>query len=824
MTGEIGIRRLAAIAALIFTSAAWAQTVQESREIDGKTYELRDGRWQLRAAGDRFYDVDPQVLTVKFRDDVPTADAQDLHAALGTTVVRQARTGFIDVRIGDGADLFAALDGYRNHPDVALAELNTFGRYASTPDDPTYGSQWHLPIIRADLAWDITAGLPSITVAVLDSGSNFSHPDFGLGSDAYESVWLNSGEDAWTTPDNPATGNGVDDDGNGFIDDWKGWDHFNNNNDSRGTNFHGTMVAGMAAAKTNNGLNVASVAGGFGGEGVKVMIGAVGDSFPSGAVLDDAILYALDNGAHVIQMSLTVGQAAAIDAALQMAADAGLFIVCASGNNNSTVMPFPASNSNVVSVGSTTQSEQRSGFSNYGDILDIAAPGSSVFSLGLTGTTSNSGTSFAAPIVSALAGLMLSHNAALTPAQIYQILIETAVKIGGYNYNWDPSRPGHSRELGYGRVDAFEAVKRAGVDLMLADSPADVGRQPNLESGDDIWTSVDIWNCVSDPGCAGHEPPVYMPGSDNYLRARVHNRGFVASSGGALHLHWTRARTAALWPNHWLDPADPRNPGTNTINGNPGGGEITVLPGTFTEDPIMIPALAPGESVTATRAWEPPDPGGLADGVTEPLLGLMARLVSAEDSLFNDADGLTLDFVADNNQVAVHVTGLTELTPGALTGTEISVAVHNVDVAAQTLDVRFAPLSANAGDYPGDITLILEQALWDLWQAGGSQSQGLTVQSPRVLTVDDPGAGGWLRNMAFGADTLYSLTVQFTAAPGVTVNMDGETFAYLLEQYRAGALDAEGATGFRVQLFQSYLQVLSSWPQITILELIRRLP
>lgn len=321
-------------------------------------------------------------------------------------------------------------------------------------------------------------------VAVLDSGTDFDHDDLGVGADAYENVWLNDGEDAWSDPLDPLTGNGIDDDLNGFADDWKGWDFNNGNNDPSGPFFHGTAVAGAVAAKTHNNLGIAGVAGGQAGPGSRVMLLGVGDFSPAGSVLDDAILYAAANGAQVVQLSLTVGQSAAIDAALQMAYDVdGVTIVCASGNSGSSTVGYPAIDSHVMAIGATNISDLKTGFSQYGDDQELAAPGDDIFLLDLDdGYTTSGGTSFAAPIVSGVIALMLSVSPDLTNDEIRQILHDTADKVGGYDYNWNLGLPGHSRELGYGRVNAAAALAALVPPDIFADG---------FESGNtSVWSST----------------------------------------------------------------------------------------------------------------------------------------------------------------------------------------------------------------------------------------------------------------------------------------------------------------------------------------------
>ncbi len=433
----------------------------EIREISGRQY-ARDGQgWQQITADGQRFDVDARVITIKLRPGVTAPAALALHHNLGGTPLRQARTGYIDVEIRRGQDPLDAIDAYVASGLVATAEPNTIGRYHLVPDDPSYGSQWHWPKVMAEEAWDTTAGHPSAAVvAVLDSGTEFDHEDLGTGGDAYQNVWLNSGEDAWSDPDDPDSGNGLDDDSNGFIDDWKGWNFGDGDNDPSGSFFHGTAVAGVVAAKTNNAVGVAGAAGGWGAPGARVMIAGVGNNSPNGAVLDDAILYAAENGADVIQLSLSVSPASAIDDALEMAYDVfGVTIICSSGNGGGNSVGYPSSDSHVIAVGSTNQSDQRSGFSQGGPDLEISAPGEDIWTLDLFDNYGpSSGTSFSAPLVSGVVALMLASNPGMTNTQIRQTLHDTADKVGGYDYDWDPGMPGHSQELGYGRVNAETAL------------------------------------------------------------------------------------------------------------------------------------------------------------------------------------------------------------------------------------------------------------------------------------------------------------------------------------------------------------------------------
>jgi len=454
--------------AVVFLSTSQTLIAQETRSIGERTFVREGTSWTQFDPDGRDFDVNPSVISIKFNDNVSIADKKNLHPTIGGTELRRAITGWIDVQIPAGLDVFDAIDAYMASGLIDKAEPNTFGVYHITPDDPSYGSQWHLPQINAEETWDTVTGDPAVIVAVLDSGTEYFHPDLGMGADNYQNIWINDGEDAWTDPNDPSTGNGIDDDGNGWIDDWKGFDFGNDDNDPSSPTSHGSLVAGVLAAKSNNSTGVAGVSGGWNAAGTRVMIGGVGEALPDGSVLDDAILYAIEMGAHVIQLSLTVAMSSNLDDAIQMAVDNNLVVVCSSGNGFASTVGYPSSNPNVMSIGATNESELREGFSNQGPRLEISAPGTNILTTTIGGGYSAvGGTSFSSPIISGVIALMLAVNPGLDNDVIRQILWDTADKIGPYDYNHDPKRPGHSLELGYGRVNARAAIAAAQAMLPL---------------------------------------------------------------------------------------------------------------------------------------------------------------------------------------------------------------------------------------------------------------------------------------------------------------------------------------------------------------------
>tara|TARA_R110002072_G_scaffold14272_2_gene59359 strand:- start:56557 stop:58890 length:2334 start_codon:yes stop_codon:yes gene_type:complete len=447
----------------------------QTKQFQEVNYKMIDGKWHMFSDSDsRSFPIVDKTISLKFDSTISENEKANFEVEHNLIFVRKALTGWHDYKISENREVFTTAEQLLNSSLVAKLEIPTIGYYTLTPNDTDYNNQWYLNQanginVNIENAWDTTTGNNSVTVAVLDSGTDWFHQDLGLGTDSYENIFLNPGEDAWSNPADPTTGNGIDDDGNGLIDDWKGWNFDDNYNDARqglggNTFFHGTHVAGIVSAKTNNNEGVAGVAGGFNNEGVKILTCAVGISGPNGAILDDAILYAAEIGARVIQLSLSVGSSSAIDDAIDMAHDVfGVVVINASGNGSSSSgVSYPASHDKVLAVGATTQTDSRANFSNHGANLFIAAPGVGIWSTQLNSQYGSSdGTSFAAPIVSGVVGLMLSVNPGLTPVEVKQILQDTAQKVGGYNYNWNGSDPGHSRELGYGRVDAFLAVQAA---------------------------------------------------------------------------------------------------------------------------------------------------------------------------------------------------------------------------------------------------------------------------------------------------------------------------------------------------------------------------
>jgi len=442
--------------------ASWdTDSPQQLVRIDGVLYQ--------RDAGFYYPVVDDQI-TVRLNDGVEDWAAL-LQLAVGArpqtfgdlqalVPLRRNRLGIVDLAVpGGDPTRWCAL--VFSSGLVKYAEISTIGVYTVIPDDPLYSQQWALnntgqtggtpgADVRAETAWDITSGTASIQVAVLDSGTSVNHEDLA------GNVWHNPGE---------IPNNGVDDDDNGYIDDWEGWDFGNNNNNPQSNNYHGTHVTGIVNAVSNNGVGISGLAGGLDGPGVEGMALAVGENAPQSSILDDAIIYAADNGAEVITMSLSVGETSAINDALDYAYNTkDVFINCAAGNGPSSVS-YPAREPEVVAVASSDHNDVRSSFSNTGPELELTAPGSSILSTRLNNNYgTGSGTSFSSPYVAALAGLVRGMNPARTAPEVRQLLIDTVDDIGA---------PGFDNQTGWGRINAFAAVAAAGLSDGFIEIDAD---------------------------------------------------------------------------------------------------------------------------------------------------------------------------------------------------------------------------------------------------------------------------------------------------------------------------------------------------------------
>lgn len=397
----------------------------------------------------------PGQLIVKLPE-VAAADAPAQLARAGAQVLRELpELGLALVAVAPDVALSAAAAELQTVAGAEWAEPNYLVELDLTPTDPYYPTQApYLNRIEMAAGWEYITGRPEIVIAILDTGIDMAHPDLSSA--------------IWTNPDEIAN-NGLDDDANGFVDDVHGWDFADNDNMPDDDHGHGTHVAGIVGATINNGIGIAGVAGGATLMPVDVFKGGIGTYED----LIRAIIYATDNGAHVINMSLG---AASYSRGEEMAVDYawahGVVVVAAAGNTSSEQYHYPAAHEHVIAVAATSSADVLASFSTRGDFVDVAAPGVSIYSTYRSGGYAfMSGTSMASPHVAGLAALILSRNPTLTPDEVRTLIEKNADDLGPYG--WDNA-------FGHGRINARKA-------LMV--TPPHVGPMPTPEP----WPPLDIW-------------------------------------------------------------------------------------------------------------------------------------------------------------------------------------------------------------------------------------------------------------------------------------------------------------------------------------------
>ena len=377
--------------------------------------------------------------------------AESIVLSYGATVTFSSRaTGIMGVSLeGSRTGLVEEL---ASAPGVVSISDERRARLLFDPNDPGTTYQWALDTVEAYDAWDIDLGSHDVVVAVLDTGVDWNHPDIS------PNIWSN--DDGYH--------------GYNFIDDnWYPMDDNVNGYDEDGEwianlyTYHGTHVAGVVGAATDNGIGVAGLA--------QVRLMAVKVMNDSGEGTDSTVAsgirWATDNGAHVIVMSLGVdGISVVLQNAVNYAASRGVVLVAAAGNDGTSVLTYPAAFLNVIAVGAIDTTERRASFSNFGPELDVMAPGVNIWSTQGGGSYQYlSGTSAAAPHVAAVAALMLTVNPALSPEDVGGIINQTAK---------DLSMTGWDSGTGWGVVSAFGAVESvADPTVTITDFPEYV--EPN---------------------------------------------------------------------------------------------------------------------------------------------------------------------------------------------------------------------------------------------------------------------------------------------------------------------------------------------------------
>ncbi len=357
----------------------------------------------------------------------------------------------------------------KNDPTVDYIQQSNIYKVDYIPNDSLTNQQWALQKIKAFDAWNITQGSDSIIVGIIDTGIDYLHPDLK------NKIYINPGETGFDKNGKDKRTNGIDDDNNGFIDDYMGWNFVDTrsvtpdssnmnysswNNNPMDENGHGTYIAGIVGAETDNGIGIAGVA-------PKVRLLNVRAFDANGYGQEDdvasAILYSVMMGAKVINMSFGDTQFSyVLRDVIRYAYSKGVVLVASSGNSGDDQPHYPSGYTEVISVGNSTEDDNVAPSSSYGSRLDMVAPGTDILTTSMGGGYSTvSGTSASAPFVSAAASLLLSIGN-FTNDEVKQILKTSADDIGATG--WDIYS-------GSGRLNLFNALNAAVPSIIKFISP-----------------------------------------------------------------------------------------------------------------------------------------------------------------------------------------------------------------------------------------------------------------------------------------------------------------------------------------------------------------
>ncbi len=362
----------------------------------------------------------PNEIIIGF-EDISHQTLSHIEKSGGTVLEQFPALSAVTVKVPSSMEN-AFIIAMKGKPGVRYVERNIIFEAVDTPNDPYWDYQWGMRIIQADDAWDIYEGSTSVTVAIVDTGIEYTHDDL---SDHYIA---------------------------------QGYDWANNDNDPMDDNGHGTHCAGIAAAVTDNGIGVAGVAQ------VSLMaekvLGAGGSGYADDVA--DGIVHAADAGADVISMSLgSYSSSSLIKDACEYAWNKGCIIVAAAGNDNRRRRLYPAAYDTVISVAATNRYDGKASYSNYGSSIELSAPGGdgSAYEDWILSTYLDNwyawayGTSMATPHVSGLAALVWSYESSLTNQELREHLRDTSDDLGGSG--WD-------KYFGYGRINAYRALSELG--------------------------------------------------------------------------------------------------------------------------------------------------------------------------------------------------------------------------------------------------------------------------------------------------------------------------------------------------------------------------
>ena len=424
------------------------------------------------------------------------------YKAIEIKEIKNSNDNIIKLILDKDTNIKKAVEEYTKNPNVQYAEPNYILHLNIIPNDPLFNQQWALnntgqnngkpnADINAPEAWDIETGSKNVTIAILDSGVDYTHPDLK------SNIWINNKEDINNNNkfDNWPKWRKIqgvsgdidhkDNDGNGFVDDVVGWNFFGDDNNPTDNVGHGTHCAGIASATTNNNIGVAGISWNS-----KILPIKIGDDLSIdiyGAM--EAIQYCIDNNVDIISMSWGgKGSSKTFDEIIDKAYENGIVLVSAAGNAKVDIgaMKFiPASNPKTITVAATDNKDKLAHFSCYGNPVDLSAPGVNILSLRAKNTNLYddekyvvdedyllaSGTSMSCPYIAGVAALILSKEPDLTPSEVKTILKSSTDKINSKYY------------AGTGRINTSKAlnkIKKVTTEINLSIDTKEVNTSFNV--------------------------------------------------------------------------------------------------------------------------------------------------------------------------------------------------------------------------------------------------------------------------------------------------------------------------------------------------------
>jgi subtilisin family serine protease len=674
-------------------------------------------------------------VIVRFKD---TATLGDVGSALtgaeaeAVASTAPSRLVLLDPRPGQTVDdAVAALEA---NPDVEFAEPDVVVRIAVTPNDSLYGSyQWPAPMIGLPAAWDTTTGSPGVIVAVIDTGVDATHPDL--------SGKITTGANA-------------------------GYNFVSNNTNTSDDNSHGTFVAGIIAANTNNASGMAGVCW-----TCKIMPVKVLDSTGSGTSFNvsQGIDWAVSRGAQVINLSLGGGAASSLQTSVDNAWNAGVVVVAASGNDNGPVL-YPGAYSNAIAVGSVDSSGARSSFSNYGPELDIMAPGGNVLGTLCAcngyagGYGTGSGTSFAAPHVAGVAALLIASGVT-DKAQVRSRLLTTATDMG---------TAGFDNLTGWGRVNAAVAIEGP-----LAVTWGANTLPTSLSAGSSTTAQVTFTNSGSSAWSAGGATPV-----------RFAYHWLNGSCPGTTTAVWDGLRTNL--------PSDVASGGTvtnlsATIQAPASAGTYCLKYDLVQEGVVWFSAQG-GSTQTATVTVSAAQYGVTWGSNTLPTT-MAAGSSTTRTVSFTNSGSLTWQS-GGTNPVRFAYHWLSGSCPGGAISQYDGVRTVLSGNVASGGTVNGLTVSITAPATPGAYCLVYdlvrEGVTWFSWQGASTQTGTVTVSTPTYgVTWGSTTIPG---TMAAGTQT--TATVSFTNTGSLTWSPSGPNPVRVAYHWRNGACPGTSSASF----------------------------